>query len=732
MTDLATLNIRVDSKDVERMSIILRQLGEEAPKVEKATDGLRESLIGVAKAAISLKVLNDISGYLRDASNQFADWERSSLRLQAVLEATGRSGEITVSRLQEMSEKLGRTTLASAEDALRAAGILATFGSVASRDLEKTLNLAQDMAEAFGTDLAMAARKVGTAFESPSRGLSQMAEMGIVASKSQMELVRALEESGNKAKATEIVIGLLNDRIGGAGIRAADGLAGSLDNLRESTTGLSRELGQTMAPGVKRTTDELTKLVDVSKGWIDTGLLTFILSIPAPVAYVGETVVALTYQFAKLAKAISELEITGGDAIKGLEDAAFAAQGKVKKELVSFGGNIWELFGGGADEARQKVSSFLGILDKDLLNTGEVIKSSGEKGRTFWNAFIEGLERNPNQTPLEEYKTFVQNYLKDLQNLEKQFSAKKPSATSKPERGSVLSESGPSDEYLQSIDNAKKLLGELTDQYDRLTLSADAYAQKKFDDQFKAIAEAIGENSDAAIDLQAAYGKLAQAQQEALETDKLEEAKDWLNELIYSAEELKQISVVERFNELKTVLGETNPIIIQLADAIDNAGKSAERTWRDGATAALREYYDTAKDEATGFQELVSNSFSRLEDGIRQYTRTGKFEWKSMITSMLEDLAVLEFRKAAAGLLGNILGDSTGGGGTIAGSVANAAIGAATGAINVNNQAQITVNPSGNSQGEIGAEAGAAFWEAVDSRMIQTIQNERRPGGVLT
>lgn len=731
MTDLARLNIRVDSKDVEKMSAVLKQLGEEAPKVEKATDGLRDSLIGVAKAAISLKVLSDITGYLRDASNQFADWERSSLRLQAVLEATGRAGEITVSQLQEMSEKLGRTTLASAEDALRAAGILSTFGSVASRDLEKVLGTAQDLAETFGTELPSAARRLGTIFESPSRGLSQLAENGIVASREQTNLVRRLEEAGDIAGATSIVLGILNERVGGAGVKAAEGLAGSYDKLAESSSAVSREIGSVMSPAIKSITAEMTKFLDANSELASSTLLAFILSLPEPIAYVGEAVAALSWEFAQLGVTIGHLQISAGQAIEALEDKIQVGQHKIKKEFVSFGGNIWELFGGGADEARDKMSSVLGFLDKDLFNTGESFVRSGQKGVKFWNDIIDTIEQNPNKSPLEEHRAWVLQYLKDIRDAEDKFSVKKDIGGTKEKPGaSPLTSSGPSDEYLKSIEEAKKLLEQLTDQYDKLTLSADEYSQKKFDDQFKNIASAIGENSDAALELHIAYGKLQQAQQEAFESEKLSEATKWLNELIYSAEELQRIGVVERFNELKKVLGETHPVIIQLADAIDNAGKAAERTWRDGATAALREYYDTAKDEASGFQELVSGSFSRLEDGIRQYTRTGKFEWKSMITSMLEDLAVLEFRKAAAGLIGNILGDS--GGGSIAGSVANAALGAASGALNVTNSAQITVNSSGGTQGEIGAEAGNAFWEAVDSRMIQTIQNQRRPGGVLT
>ncbi len=65
-------------------------------------------------------------------------------------------------------------------------------------------------------------------------------------------------------------------------------------------------------------------------------------------------------------------------------------------------------------------------------------------------------------------------------------------------------------------------------------------------------------------------------------------------------------------------------------------------------------------DSAGALEALLSNAFKGIEDSIVTLVTTGKFEWKSMVESMLADLTRLMVRKAMTALIGAIGG---GGGG---------------------------------------------------------------------
>lgn len=88
----------------------------------------------------------------------------------------------------------------------------------------------------------------------------------------------------------------------------------------------------------------------------------------------------------------------------------------------------------------------------------------------------------------------------------------------------------------------------------------------------------------------------------------------------------------------------------------------AQSSWSNGATAALENYLDSAADVAAQTQELFTNAFSNLEDGIVQFIKTGKASFKDFADAIIEDLIRIQVRQAAAGFLSSAFGFLGGGG----------------------------------------------------------------------
>jgi lambda family phage tail tape measure protein len=100
--------------------------------------------------------------------------------------------------------------------------------------------------------------------------------------------------------------------------------------------------------------------------------------------------------------------------------------------------------------------------------------------------------------------------------------------------------------------------------------------------------------------------------------------------------------------------------------AAQRAQYDQARTWSAGWKKALNEYVDNATNAARRAEQVFGKMTSGLEDMIVNFTKTGKFEWRSFVNDMLETLLRSQIQQllgsifGQAGLLGGI-GDLFGG-----------------------------------------------------------------------
>ncbi|MBF0260457.1 MAG: hypothetical protein HQL97_01295 [Magnetococcales bacterium] len=92
-----------------------------------------------------------------------------------------------------------------------------------------------------------------------------------------------------------------------------------------------------------------------------------------------------------------------------------------------------------------------------------------------------------------------------------------------------------------------------------------------------------------------------------------------------------------------------------------------QRTAGYGASQAVKSYYDQATNAAEQMRNLVGNSLKNLEDALVKFTTTGKLDFKSMIDSMINDLARMQVQQSIMGPLSGFLGGIFGGGTSVTG-----------------------------------------------------------------
>ena len=73
--------------------------------------------------------------------------ERSALKLQAIIKATGGAAQLSSRDIEIFAESVAKNTLASVQGARQAAGVLLTFKSITGETFKDALSISQDLAE---------------------------------------------------------------------------------------------------------------------------------------------------------------------------------------------------------------------------------------------------------------------------------------------------------------------------------------------------------------------------------------------------------------------------------------------------------------------------------------------------------------------------------------------------------------------------------------------------------
>ena len=95
----------------------------------------------------------------------------------------------------------------------------------------------------------------------------------------------------------------------------------------------------------------------------------------------------------------------------------------------------------------------------------------------------------------------------------------------------------------------------------------------------------------------------------------------------------------QAMNEVSKELNEQIDIIKQYTDV-----------WY-GVKQGIKDYYDEVTNLGEQLRDTVVNSFRTMEDALAEFVRTGKLNFRSLIDSMIADLARLAAKQAMSGIM---------------------------------------------------------------------------------
>ena len=203
-----------------------------------------------------------------------AEYQKTLAQWEGQLHITGRAVGYTTKQLNDMSVAIAINTLQSIEGSRKATTALLGFATITGKNFKRTLKLAADMSAVFGDDLTMTAKKLGKALAHPGESLDSLNRAGIDFTKTEIKILRQMNETGRAAQAQSYILSKLERSFKGSAEAAAAGtLSGAWDTLGERATLFFEKIlhGQGALSGITVLINTLANTIDSFTKSIDDG-----------------------------------------------------------------------------------------------------------------------------------------------------------------------------------------------------------------------------------------------------------------------------------------------------------------------------------------------------------------------------------------------------------------------------------------------------------------------------
>lgn len=221
MTDIASLGLEIRSDGVVVASDRLNRFGEDAKRSEMLAGALKRawqmSLAAIAAGAAAFGV--GIAG----AVKRMEEMRRMSAQVDQALKNSGNSARTSAREIEAWADSLENRTGRAIEDVMGVAANLASFGFGRS-EFFRSLELANDMAAAWGGDLRSNLEGLARALDNPLTGMAMLSKRGIQLTDEQKAMAAAFLDAGDKVAAQGVVFEALEAQVKGVAEEGFGGL----------------------------------------------------------------------------------------------------------------------------------------------------------------------------------------------------------------------------------------------------------------------------------------------------------------------------------------------------------------------------------------------------------------------------------------------------------------------------------------------------------------------------
>lgn len=648
---------------------ISRSAKQRAKETEEAWSKVG-NVIGSVFASIAVGAV--FQKFARETMNA----EKEQAQLAAVLQSTGNAAGYSAGRLNEMAGVMESSLGIAAGEVNQAQTVLLAFTNIVGDQLPKALQAAADHAARTGSTISASAEIMGRALDVPSVGMASLQKQGFKFSESQIELARELERTGKVAEAQQIVLDSLNESYGGAAAAARDTFGGALGALQNTINSLLTGDSGSMAQMKKSVEDMNSALSSEQTRAAFQTLISWMVDL-------STAVIRSTANLVAFINTKNKLSVIMGTDDFGKMKANAEGYSHQLTELVSKAERFQEALNRNPDDknmqrmlnnvrakitdvqskaagASQDLKDFASLqapagssalaIGPDLAprvvgavnlkdvskNTGGGGKSQAEKDANAAEKFLKSLRE---QAFKIQEKTAYEKLFFDLQNKSLNLSADQ-----------IDKAVG----LVTLIDMARESESTKAAQIERqnaLYEVQDALLSKQ--GQYALELSTAGMGAKAAAEMRERIGLLQEYQQKMA---KMRQDQAMAIAGASSDGEVERIN--SQFEERLSLTQQALDTELKMFDQHVQNKKQIEFDWSMGASTALQNYLEEARDVYSQTESLATNAFKGMEDALVSFATTGKLDFKSLANSIISDLIRIQIRASMMKMFAGMFGGS--------------------------------------------------------------------------
>lgn len=256
MADQRSVEIIINAKD--EASKVLKNVHE---SMSDLSDLMAKSFKNAA--LISGGALAGLAGGAIASVKAFAEAEKGTKQLEAVLKSTNNAVGITKDALLGMAGELAFTAGVEDDTVVSAQNLLLTFTNIGKKVFPDAMEAVVDMSTALGQDMQSSVIQLGKALNDPIEGVTALKRVGVNFNESQLETIKTLVTSNRVMDAQKLILKELQTEFGGSALAAGQTFAGQLGNLNTAIGNIQESIGALISGALEPYIKNLTYIVSV-------------------------------------------------------------------------------------------------------------------------------------------------------------------------------------------------------------------------------------------------------------------------------------------------------------------------------------------------------------------------------------------------------------------------------------------------------------------------------------
>jgi hypothetical protein len=238
-------------------------------KVIGKTHSMTKSMFTAQAAWASFqKVLNFVTGTLKDSVKLWTDHEAVVAQTEAVIKSTGGAAGLTAKQIGDLASGFSRATTYVNDTVQSAENLLLTFTSIGGSVIPDATQIVLDMSTALGQDLKSSAIQVGKALQDPVLGVSALRRVGVNFNQAQQDVIKNLVDTGRAAEAQAMIMRELQSEFGGSAAAVRNTFGGALKALKNQVDDTKKAFGAYIAAAGKPFVENLIQGAKGIEDWL--------------------------------------------------------------------------------------------------------------------------------------------------------------------------------------------------------------------------------------------------------------------------------------------------------------------------------------------------------------------------------------------------------------------------------------------------------------------------------